>query len=66
MFFLFLIMLLYMIFEVQTKKKVPSEDSTFSSIFGKFLIKPIVVVNRIHKQALKMAIFLVFSVYSEV
>ena len=47
------------------KKKVPPKDSTFLCIFGKFLVKPIVVVNRTHKQALKTAVSLVFSVYSE-
>ncbi|MBQ3252910.1 MAG: hypothetical protein IJB02_06735 [Oscillospiraceae bacterium] len=43
-----------------------SQDSTFLCIFGKLLAKPIAVVNRIHKQALKTAVFLAFSVYSEV
>jgi len=38
----------------------------FSCIFGKFLVKQIFVVNRIHKQSLKAAVSLVFSVYYEV
>jgi hypothetical protein len=38
----------------------------FSCIFGKLLVKPIAVVNRIHKQASKAAVSLVFSVFPEV
>jgi hypothetical protein len=44
---------------------VPSKDSTFSSIFGKSLLKPIVVINRIREQDLKTAVSLAFSVFSE-
>jgi 4'-phosphopantetheinyl transferase EntD len=49
-----------------TKESTAGLAVLFSCIFGKFLVKPIVVVNRTHKQALKTAVLLVFSVYSEV
>ena len=42
-----------------------TSDSTFSSIFGKSLLKPIVVINRIREQDLKTAVSLAFSVFSE-
>ena len=57
--------LIFISFQGNSKKKVPPKDSTFSSIFGKFLVKPIAVVKRSHKQALKTVIFIVFSVFSE-
>ena len=53
-------------FKVCTKKKVPPKSSTFSCIFGKFLVKPILAVKVIHKRAIKAAVFLVFSVFTEV